>query len=175
MSAEPKSILQLRPMHDHDLQRVLVVEGRCYDFPWSHGVFLDCIRAGYCCWVASCDAQFVGHAIMAVAAREAHVLNVCVDPEHRRRGYAKYMLAKLLSLAIDHQAEICFLEVRPSNTSAIALYQHAGFTQVAVRRNYYPTHGGREDALVLSRPLRRTATPTACGAPGAAFDADSAS
>ena len=148
------TVPQLRPMREHDLARVVAVEQRSYEFPWSMGIFADCLRVGYCCWVFADGDRVCGHGIMAVAADEAHVLNLCVDPDYRRRGLARLLLGHLLSVASDHQAQIVFLEVRPSNSGAIELYHQTGFSQIAVRRGYYPATVGREDALVLGKTLR---------------------
>jgi ribosomal-protein-alanine N-acetyltransferase len=145
---------QLRPMREHDLQRVIGVEQRSYEFPWSIGIFADCLRVGYCCWVLADGDRLCGHGIMAIAADEAHVLNICVDPDYRRLGLARQLLAHLLFVSTDHQAQIVFLEVRPSNTGAIELYRQTGFSQIAVRRAYYPATVGREDALVLGKTLK---------------------
>lgn len=150
----------LRPMREHDLAQVVEVEGRAYEFPWSQGIFADCLRVGYCCWTLAEEHAVVGYCIMAIAADEAHVLNLCVDPARRRRGYGRRMLDHMVALARDHRATIVFLEVRPSNAAALHLYAEAGFERIAVRRNYYPAHGGgREDALVLALRLPDAAGP----------------
>jgi ribosomal-protein-alanine N-acetyltransferase len=152
MSAVPESgVPRLRPMREHDLSRVAAVEVRSYEFPWTLGIFNDCLRAGYCCWSLIVDDLLVGYGIMAIALDEAHILNLCVDPAHQRRGYAQLILDHLLDLAQRHQASIVFLEVRPSNLAARALYARNGFQQLAVRRAYYPARSGREDAWVLGR------------------------
>lgn len=143
----------LRPMREHDLVQIVAVEQRAYEFPWSIGIFADCLRVGYCCWTLLAADTIIGYGIMAVAADEAHVLNLCIDPAHRRRGHARALLERLLGLAGEHRAAIVFLEVRPSNEAAIELYHQAGFQQIAVRRDYYPATVGREDALVLGKHL----------------------
>jgi ribosomal-protein-alanine N-acetyltransferase len=141
----------LRPMREHDLAAVIEVERRAYEFPWTLGIFADCLRAGYCCWSLLLAEQIVGYGIMAVTLDEAHILNLCIDPPFHRRGYAQRMLDQLVALASRHHAGMVFLEVRPSNAPARELYARNGFTRIAVRRGYYPAHEGREDALVLSR------------------------
>lgn len=143
----------LRPMREHDLAQILAIEQRAYEFPWTHGIFTDCLRVGYCCWTLAEADAVVGYCIMAIAADEAHVLNVCVDPGRQRLGYGRRMLDHMVDLARDHRATIVFLEVRPSNAAALRLYAAAGFGRIAVRRNYYPARGGREDALVLALRL----------------------
>lgn len=154
MSAVPAGATpRLRPMREHDLAGVVALEQRAYEFPWSLGIFADCLRVGYCCWALDITDALAGYCIMSVAAEEAHVLNVCVAPEHRRRGHARRMLDHLLDTARGHRARVVFLEVRPSNPAAIELYLDFGFRQLAVRRNYYPAREGREDALVLAYRL----------------------
>ena len=88
-----------------------------------------------------------------MAAGECHVLNLCIDPELRGKGLGRYLMKHLLDLARHHKAEMVFLEVRPSNRHAIALYESMGFNEVGRRRRYYPAKKGREDALVLARNL----------------------
>lgn len=141
----------VRPLREHDLARVVQIEQRAYDFPWSLGIFSDCLRVGYCCWSVLEHELLVGYGIMAVAADEAHILNICIDPGYRRRGYARLLLGQLLERAVSHRASIVFLEVRPSNGPAIELYLQSGFKQLAIRREYYPARRGREDALVLGK------------------------
>ena len=68
----------LRPMREHDLARVLEVEQRAYEFPWTLGIFGDCLRAGYCCWSLLVGEVLLGYAIMVVTLDEAHILNICV-------------------------------------------------------------------------------------------------
>lgn len=143
----------IRPMREHDLPQIAAIEARAYEFPWSQGIFADCLRAGYCCWTLVAAGQVAGYGILSVGADEAHLLNLCVDAEFRQRGLARRLLTHLLGLAREHYATICFLEVRPSNPAAIALYESAGFRQVAVRRNYYPAREGREDAVVMTMQL----------------------
>lgn len=159
MSALPEEgSPRLRPMREHDLAQIVAIEQRAYDFPWSLGIFADCLRVGYCCWTLVDGEHIVGYCIMSIAADEAHVLNVCVNPDHRRQGHARRMLTHLVDIARRHRATIVFLEVRPSNPGAIKLYLDFGFRQLAVRRNYYPANAGREDALVLALRLDDTLT-----------------
>ena len=141
----------LRPMQERDLARVIDVELRAYEFPWTLGIFGDCLRAGYCCWSLLLGEQLIGYGIMVVILDEAHILNICVDPAYHRRGYAQRILDQLMQLALRHHASIVFLEVRPTNLAARYLYTRNGFSQIALRRGYYPAREGREDALVLSK------------------------
>ena len=144
----------VRPMNHEDLAQVSDIERRSYDFPWSHGVFRDCLLAGYQCLVLEREELVAGYCILSIAAGEAHILNLCVDPAHRAHGYGEMLLDALLGVARDSDVEEIFLEVRPSNETAIKLYRKKGFFQVARRPAYYQSHNGREDAAVLSKKLR---------------------
>jgi ribosomal-protein-alanine N-acetyltransferase len=143
----------IRPMHDLDVPVVVAIERAAYQFPWSEGIFRDCLRVGYVCRVVEIGGELAGYGIMSVGAGEAHVLNVCIRDDHRGRGLARKVLLYLLDRA--RIAGMCeaFLEVRPSNTAAARLYHSLGFEQVGIRRGYYQATGGREDAAVLRRVL----------------------
>ena len=145
---------ELRPMREEDLESIARIEALAYEFPWTLGIFRDCMRAGYACWVLSHDATTIGYAVLSMAAREAHVLNVCVAPDEQGHGHGRRLMRRLVDLARWHQAERVFLEVRPSNRAALALYHQAGFEVIGRRRAYYRAIGGTEDAVVLVRRLR---------------------
>jgi ribosomal-protein-alanine N-acetyltransferase len=142
-----------RPMRAEDLESVAAIELAAYPFPWTHGIFNDCLRAGYECWVLARSAEIVGYGVLSCAAREAHILNVCVAPDEQRRGHGRRIVLRLLDLARWHRAERVFLEVRPSNPHAIALYDAMGFNEIGRRPNYYPAKRGREDAVVMAIEL----------------------
>ena len=154
MSAVIKeALLSFRPMVEDDLSRVLTIEESAYDFPWSRMIFQDCLRVGYCSWVLERQRTIIGYGVMSVGAGECHLLNLCVQPQSQRSGYGEMILDHLLDLAVKHDAEVAFLEVRPSNAAAKQLYTSAGFNEVGVRRNYYPARIGREDAVIMARSL----------------------
>ena len=149
--AEPPVVM--REMKHDDLAMVSDIERRSYEFPWSHGVFRDCLLAGYQCLALIREDRVAGYGILSVAAGEAHILNLCVDPEFRALGYGERLLDELLYRARSAAVREIFLEVRPSNRTAIALYRKKGFHQVAARPSYYRANEGREDAAVLAKKL----------------------
>ena len=149
--AEPHS--SIRAMGHEDLSMVSDIERRSYEFPWSHGVFRDCLLAGYHCFVLECDGRICGYGILSVAAGEAHILNLCVDPKYRSHGYGEQLLDMILAKSRAAKVREIFLEVRPSNTTALALYRKKGFHKVARRPAYYQATEGREDAAVLAKKL----------------------
>ncbi len=144
----------LRCMRGEDLDAVMAIEQRAYPFPWTRGIFIDCLASGYSAWVLEHGRQIIGYGLLSVAADEAHVLNVCVDPLVQSRGHGRLLLRALLDAARKHQAQRVFLEVRPSNPKAIALYQSEGFNEIGRRPRYYPAaNNGREDAIVMAIEL----------------------
>jgi [ribosomal protein S18]-alanine N-acetyltransferase len=150
--AMPASV-EVRPMHDLDVPMVVAIERLGYQFPWSEGIFRDCLRVGYICRVIECGGDMAGYGIMSVGAGEAHILNVCMREEYRCRGLARKLMLYLIDRARAAGMHEAFLEVRPSNTVASRLYLSLGFEQVGVRRGYYQATVGREDACVLRRIL----------------------
>lgn len=145
--------LDFRPMREEDLADVLDIERRSYPYPWTGMIFNDCLRAGYSCWVCGRRGVVEGYGVLSIAAGESHLLNLCVRPESQQQGIGTKMLAHFTDLARRHGAEVIFLEVRPSNQAAVALYRHSGFNEIGTRREYYPSPDGREDALILARTL----------------------
>ena len=143
----------IREMKHDDLAMVSDIERRSYEFPWSHGVFRDCLLAGYQNIVLVRDDVVAGYGVLSVAAGEAHILNICIDPDCRSRGYGEKLLDEMLFRARAASVRQVFLEVRPSNERALQLYRKKGFHQVANRPAYYQAHGGREDAAVLAKKL----------------------
>lgn len=151
--AEPSPHTALRPMRDGDLDAVMAIEQRAYPFPWTRGIFRDCLKAGYPAWVMLEHQLVIGYGIVSIAADEAHILNVCVAPERQGRGHGRTLLRALVKTAKDHNAGRVFLEVRPSNPGAICLYHAEGFNEIGRRPRYYPAKDGREDALVMAMEL----------------------
>lgn len=143
----------MRPMRATDVDAVMDVELRAYPFPWTRGIFDDCLRAGYPAWLLHVDGRLAGYGVLSIAAGEAHVLNVCVDPALQGGGLGRRLFRALIDIARQHGAERVFLEVRPSNPHAIALYHDEGFNEIGRRPRYYPAHTGREDAIVMAREL----------------------
>jgi [ribosomal protein S18]-alanine N-acetyltransferase len=146
--------IEIRAMTDADVRTVVEIERASYQFPWSEGIFRDCLRVGYVCRVVLSGEELVGYGIMSTGAGEAHILNLCVRDSYRCRGIGRTLLEHLLGRAGAGGSSEAYLEVRPSNTAAIRLYQTLGFEPIGVRRGYYQALGGREDAAVLRLALR---------------------
>jgi len=139
---------RLERMQAADLDAVVAIEAAIYSHPWTRGNFADSLRAQYDCWVWRIEGELVGYCILFAAAGEAHLLNLSIAAPYQRRGYGGALLGRVIALVREAGAHSLFLEVRPSNEGAQRLYQRFGFRRVALRRDYYPAHAGREDALV---------------------------
>jgi len=153
LSAVLKELPQLAAMREHDLGEVMAIENVIYTHPWTRGNFADSLRAGYECRVLRLGAELIGYFVLMVGAGEAHLLNLSVAAAYQRRGHGSMLLQEAAAIASKLGARSLFLEVRPSNRSAQALYTRFGFRKAGVRRGYYPAVAGREDALVLTLPL----------------------
>ncbi len=147
-----------RAMQPEDVSRVINIERQLYEFPWTAGIFQDCINVGYICRVFEIHEGILAYGIMSVGAGECHILNIGVTRNHQSRGLGRLMLERLMSIAKRSKARIAFLEVRVSNERAVELYEKMGFSEIGRRKNYYPAaEGGRESALVLAKVLHAPA------------------
>ncbi len=151
-SVTKKDLLRIRTMTHADLPSVLSIERKNYEFPWEEDIFTDCFKAGYDCLVCEYDQSVLGYCLLSMAVGEAHILNISVAPNEQGQGIGRRMLEHLIELATG-KAETIFLEVRPSNVGAIALYEKMGFNEIGVRKGYYPATNGREDAIMLALEL----------------------
>ena len=154
MSAVLKDPPRLGMMLGEDLDGVLAIENAIYTHPWTKGNFSDSLRAGYDCRTWRVERELVGYFVLMVAAGEAHLLNLSIAARHQRSGHGRALLREAVELARRRGARSVFLEVRPSNFAAQALYTRFGFRRIALRRGYYPAHSGREDALVFTLALQ---------------------
>lgn len=151
MSSQPQ--LSFAPMYVRHVPLIGTMERRNYDFPWSDGIFRDCVKAGYIARLVLLDDQIIGYGVMQIGADEAHILNLCIDRPWQRQGFARVLLDQLVQEASNRRAHIVFLEVRPSNPRAVNLYQQFGFNEIGLRKGYYDSANGREDALVMAKNL----------------------
>jgi ribosomal-protein-alanine N-acetyltransferase len=141
------------PMTIDDLDWVVENERELHAFPWTRGNFADALGAGYSAWLLRVDGRAQAYAVMMEVLDEAHLLNISVASGAQRRGLGAAMLAHVCGEARRRGASQIFLEVRPSNAAALALYRRAGFEPIGRRRGYYPAPGGREDAIVMRLAL----------------------
>lgn len=153
MSTVLKDQPRFAPMGAADLDAVIEIEEAVYSHPWTRGNFADSLKAGYHCATLRLGGELLGYFVLLVAVGEAHLLNLSVSAARQRQGMGSVLLGEVLRIGRAGEARHVFLEVRPSNAAAIALYDGFGFKRIARRPGYYPAHGGREDALVLTLDL----------------------
>jgi len=145
--------IDFRLMQTEDISRVMKIEVKLYPFPWTKGIFADCIRVGYDCWVVTENDSIIGYGVLSVGAGESHILNLAVDKPNQGQGIGKHILKHLMDRARLKSAEMLLLEVRPSNKAAIHLYEATGFNEIGSRKGYYPGANGKEDALLFACQL----------------------
>lgn len=151
--ADPPAPPLIRPLGVEDLDEVMCIENASYPFPWSRGIFADCLRVGYACFGLQVGARLIGYSVHNWGAGESHLLNICVHPDEHRKGYGQLLLDHAIAHSISLDCHVMFLEVRPSNLDAVRLYQRRGFVVVGERPAYYQAENGREDAIVMRLDL----------------------
>jgi len=145
--------LQLSRLRTADVPEVMAIESRAYLVPWSAGNFIDSLAAGYLAYALRDEnsGELVGYFLAMKGADEMHLLNITVAPERQGQGLARLMLDKLCEICRGEACPQLWLEVRVSNERARAVYARYGFTEVGLRKRYYPMPGGaREDAVLMS-------------------------
>jgi ribosomal-protein-alanine N-acetyltransferase len=150
--------LSFRPMHIGDLDAIMQIEPTIYSHPWTCGNFSDSLNSGYNAWVLQDKIQadkseIIGYALMMLVMDEAHLLNLSIAKHRQKQGLGRQLLEYMIYIAKRHKSANMFLEVRTSNISAIALYENIGFNEMAIRRGYYPSQNGREDAVLMGLAL----------------------
>ena len=149
-----------------DIAEVAAVEKTIYSAPWTEGNFVDSLTAGYCAWIlraakasgrSIAPPDLIGYFVLMAAVDEAHLLNVSVASDWQSLGHGLYLLRSAAALAVEYRAASLILEVRPSNTRALAVYRRFGFRDHGLRRRYYPASAedplSREDAIVMRLDL----------------------
>ncbi|QHQ17029.1 ribosomal-protein-alanine N-acetyltransferase [Pectobacterium parmentieri] len=136
-----------------DLAQAFKIEQASHAFPWTEKTFVSNQGERYFNLKLSHDGQLTAYAITQVVLDEATLFNIAVHPDHQRQGFGRQLLEHLIDEMERRGILTLWLEVRESNARAIALYESLGFNEVSVRRDYYPTTQGREDAILMALPL----------------------
>lgn len=140
-------------MRTENLAQIAQMEASLHAFPWSERKFREALAAGYSGWQMYVGQTLVGYAVVMLVLDEAHLLTIGIASSHQNQGWGKILLRHLFDWSHPYGAQSFFLEVRPSNVAALALYRQAGFETVGRRKNYYEAPQGREDALVMKAAL----------------------
>ena len=153
MNEQMSALVEVRTMSYSDLKPVITVEEKAYPHPWTLGIFRDCLRIGYNAWVMTLDKEIIGYGIVMLSPGEAHILNICIEPNFQKKGLGRYLLRFMLKKSMQTDVDMVLLEVRRSNEAAQQLYASEGFHELGVRKAYYPADNGREDAIILAKYL----------------------
>ena len=146
-------LLKLRPIIESDFDQLMPIELKAYPYPWTQGIFSDCLRNNYHCLLHEQGNTIIAYSVISVAVEEMHLLNLTVNPDYQGAGLGKRLLNTMEMIGRGLDAKECFLEVRPSNKAAINLYLNQGFNEIGLRKDYYPAKQGREDAVVMAKVL----------------------
>ena len=146
-------VTQLRDMSQADVDAVLSIEQQVHSHPWTRGNFNDSLANGYICKIFEVANEIVGYVVLMPALDEVHLLDISIASAYQRTGLGGKLLGDMLALARELKFERVILEVRRSNLAANSLYRKAGFTEIGLRRGYYPADIGREDAIVMGYKL----------------------
>ncbi|WP_054178272.1 ribosomal protein S18-alanine N-acetyltransferase [Trabulsiella odontotermitis] len=136
-----------------DLPRAWQIEKRAHAFPWSEQIFASNQGDRYFNLKLETENEIAAFAITQVVLDEATLFNIAVDPAYQRRGLGRTLLEYLIDALEKRGVVTLWLEVRASNVAAIALYESLGFNEATIRKNYYPTAEGREDAIIMALPI----------------------
>jgi len=145
--------LIFRKLLDSDIDTVMQLEVDLHPYPWTKGIFLDCIKTGYLCYCCEINQQIIAYGIVSYGAGESHILNISVAKAFQGKGYGKQLIHYLMQQAKTKNADMMLLEVRGSNKNAIALYESQGFNEIGIRKGYYPAPNGKEDAIMYAIQL----------------------
>ena len=143
----------IRFLATSDIDRIMEIEWAAYAFPWTRGIFEDCIRVGYDCRGLQLGSRLIGYSVSTQFAAECHLLNLCVEPAWQRRRFGSLLLENTIQQARVGHCSSVFLEVRPSNRAGLSLYRKRGFYIVGERPDYYRAENGRESAIVMRLDL----------------------
>jgi len=143
-------MMRLREMNLADIDAVMRIEQGVHAHPWTRGNFTDALKSDCVCKVYEADGEMLGYFVFMPAVDEAQLLNISIAAEQQRKGLGRKLLGEIMEIARGMNMRRMLLEVRPSNVAALGLYRDAGFSQIGLRRGYYPAaDNGREDAVVM--------------------------
>ena len=136
-----------------DLDNIFKVELKSYDNPWTIGILRDCIVNHYDFYKAEYNNNLIGYIIAKISMYETHILNLTISEDYRHRGIATELLEMIFSKCYIVNSLNIFLETRVNNTPAIKLYEKHNFRRISIRKNYYQTSDGKQDAIIFKKVL----------------------
>ena len=153
MSVKKSELFTYHPMHINDLECIYKLELESYSFPWTKEILRDCILYKYDSYSVFIDDTLVGYIISKISFPETHILNLTVDINYRNNGIGQALIELTINDARIRNSQDIILEVRSKNLNAQALYSKLGFEKIGIRKGYYDSENGREDAFVLRLKL----------------------
>ena len=153
MAAKFSQLIEYRDIEMSDLDTIYDLETKSYNFPWTRNILKDCIINRYDSFAAMYSNNIVGYVISKISSIESHILNLTVDEKYRNNGIGSELLDMVINKCQIVQSKILLLETRLTNDSAIFLYEKYGFKKIGLRKNYYKTSLGKEDAIVYRKIL----------------------
>ena len=136
-----------------DLDNIFKVESKSYDNPWTIGILRDCLVNHYDFYKAEYNNNLIGYIIAKISIHETHILNLTISEDYRQRGVATELLEMIFSKCYIVNSMNIYLETRVDNTPAIKLYEKHNFRRISIRKNYYQTSGGKQDAIIFKKIL----------------------
>ena len=149
----PDNDYHIRLLTKADLEQVCAIENRAYKLPWSDTIHAQCVESGYPSLVLEQGGAIIGYAIFNYLYDECHLMNIVTDPGFQGLGVASLLISAMYERASESGMVKVILEVRASNEVAIGFYHKQGFAEIGLRKKYYKSDEGREDALVMERML----------------------
>ncbi len=145
-------------MKDSDIENVYSIEINVHIAPWSKDILRDCVLVGYDCRVLEINNGdspiLAGYIISRISNNSCHILNLCIAKPLQSKGLGRKLLQTVLySLSKYTQTESVILEVRPSNSAALHLYETMGFEKIEIKKDYYKDKNSVEDAILLKKIL----------------------
>ena len=151
MSANLQEYIEYSDVDIINLEDIYCLELNSYALPWTKGILRDCINNHYDFVMAKYNNTIIGYIIAKISSHETHILNLTVSKDYRNNGIATELLDMIFAKCFILNSLDIYLETRVDNKAAINLYEKHGFRRISIRKNYYKTSTGREDAIVFKK------------------------
>ena len=151
MSANLQEYIEYSDANIINLDDIFSLELDSYALPWTKGILRDCLNNHYDFIIAKYNNVIIGYIIAKISSHETHILNLTVSKDYRKNGIATELLEMVIAKCFILNSLDIYLETRVDNIAAINLYEKHGFRRISIRKNYYKTSTGREDAIVFKK------------------------
>lgn len=145
--------VSLRSINEGDIDLIFKIEKLVFKIPWKRSQFYESMERSKGLLILF-RGKPIGYGLFQIVLEEANLLKIAIIPEFQGRGMGFNLLDALILSARNYRVSDCFLEVQKGNTAALKLYIRYGFNEIGIRKDYYITRSGREDALVMGYSLK---------------------